>query len=108
MPDSGIERGEHARVGQHVGAGQPVEQRRFSRVGVSHQRDGRQRNRLPLAALRAAPAAHAFQLIVQLLDAAIDARGGRFRVAFRRDLACRCRRPSRDISVPRPVSRGSR
>ena len=65
-------------------ARQPVEQRGFSGICVSDQRNGGERNRLPLAALRASSAAHAFQLIVELLDAAIDPPAVRFQLRFTR------------------------
>ena len=68
-----IERGEHARIGQHGGLGQAVEQGGFSGVGVTHQGDGRQRHRLPLAAMQRASGAHVFQILFDFLDAAVDA-----------------------------------
>ena len=39
-----IERGKQHVLGHHLGAGQPVEQRRFARVGIAHQRHDRVRH----------------------------------------------------------------
>ena len=72
VSNRGIERGEEARVGDYVRSRQPVKQGGLSGVRVAHQRDSRERNGLPLAPLRPPAAAHAFQLIVELFDAAID------------------------------------
>ena len=72
VPHRRIERGEHFRVRQNARSGQPVEQRRFSGVGVAHQRQGRQRHRLPLLPLRGAAAAHALQAPLDGLNALVN------------------------------------
>ena len=84
VPHRGIERRKHARVGRHLGAREPVEERRFAGVRVADQRDGGERNRLPLPALRAAAAANALQIVAQFLDAAVDSAAVGFQLRFAR------------------------
>ena len=64
------ERGEHARVGQHAGPREAIEEGRFAGVGVPGQRQSCQRNRYPAPAVQRSARAHAFQLKLDLLDAA--------------------------------------
>ena len=63
-----VERGEQHVLGQHAGAGQPVEQRRLAGIGVADQRDDRKRHLLALGAVQVAGAAHLLQLALQLDD----------------------------------------
>ena len=57
----GIERGEHARRGKHLRAGDAVEERAFARVGVADECDGRHGNSFAALALLAAHAADTLQ-----------------------------------------------
>ena len=63
-----IERGKQHVFGQHAGAGQPVEQRRFAGIGVADDGDDRERHLLALGAVQVAGAAHRLQLALQLDD----------------------------------------
>src|ERR1039457_4447075 len=91
--DRRIERGEHARIGQHGGLCEAVEERRFSGVGVAHQRNRRQGGGVPLAAVQRASGAHAIQILLDFLDAAVDAAAIGFQLrltgAARADAAAR-------------------
>ena len=82
MAHGRVERGEHLRVRQHLRAGQPVEQRRLAGVGVTHQRDGGQRNGLPLPPLRGAASAHPLQIFIDGLDALMNAPAVGFELGF--------------------------
>ncbi len=73
MADRRVERREHFGVGQHRGPGEAVEERRFPRVGVPDQCDGRERDRLPLLPLRGPASAHALQAAFDRVDALVDA-----------------------------------
>ena len=53
-----IERGKQHVLGEHAGAGQPVEQGRLAGVGVADDRDDRERHLLALGAVQVARAAH--------------------------------------------------
>ena len=66
LPQRRVERREQHVLGQHVGLGQAVEQRRFAGVGVADQRDDRIGH---LAALLAMQAARALDLVEIALDA---------------------------------------
>src|SRR6185437_10021506 len=70
--DGGVERGEHARGGEHSGVGERVEKRGLARVGVSDQRDGSDRDGFAALALLRAGATHVFDLIFHVADAAVD------------------------------------
>jgi hypothetical protein len=72
------------RVGQHLRARQPVEQRRLSGVGGSNKSDSRQRNRLPLLTLRGASAAHPVQRPVDRRDPLMNPPPVRFELRFTR------------------------
>ncbi len=75
-----------------LGVRQRVEERRFARVRVSHERDHSERHRLPRPPARGALPANRFD---GLLDFAARDRGsaaGRFRASARRDRASRFRR----------------
>ena len=74
--------------------GEAVEQRGFAGVGVAHQREGGQRHGAAAAAVQGAAGAHAFQIVLDLLDAAGDAAAVGFQLAFRRGRGCRFRRPA--------------
>ena len=80
----GIERGEHFRGGKHVGMSERVEQRGFSGVGVTHQRDHAQRHGLARAAARGALAAHGFDGFFYFADAVADAPAVGFQFLFAR------------------------
>ena len=97
MPHGRIERGEHLGVGQNAGSGQPVEQRRFAGVGVAHQRERRERDRLPLLPLRGAPAAHALQAPLDGLNALVNPPPVGFEFGFAR--------PARSDSAAQPRHR---
>ena len=80
----GIERGKHARRRQHVGLGERIEQRRLPRVRIAHQRHRGHRNRFaPLPLLRP-DAAHIFDLLLDVPDAAVDFSPVGFQLRFAR------------------------
>src|SRR5437016_7730399 len=83
MANRRVKGGEHAGIGQDTGAREPVEQRGFSGIRISDERDGGQRHRLPLPTLNAAPGPHVLELIVEFLDASVNAAavGFEFRLA---------------------------
>ncbi len=68
----------------HLRAREPIEQRGFPGVGVAHQRDGRKRHRLPLAALGPPAFADVLQLVAELLDPAVDPSAIGFKLRFAR------------------------
>ena len=63
-----VERREQHVFGEHAGAGQLVEKRGFSGVGVADDGDHRERHLLALGAVQVAGAAHGFQFALQLDD----------------------------------------
>jgi hypothetical protein len=72
LPHRRVERGEEQILRHHVRSGQMVEKRRFSGVGIPHQRNHRPGRALPPGAVEAARLAHLFQLAAQLRHAVAD------------------------------------
>ena len=72
QPGGGVERIEQAVIRRNVRAGEGVEQRRFARVRIAD--DGNDRDLIlhPTLALRAAHAAHLVQILLELVDLAVD------------------------------------
>src|SRR5687768_12180117 len=64
-----VERREHTRIGEHASAGQPVEERRFSSVGIADHCDRGERHGLPLAPLYRTMRANRRQILLDFLDA---------------------------------------
>ena len=77
-----VQRRKHARIRQHFGPREPVEQSGLARVGISHQRHGRQRYGLPLLALCSASPANVLQGIAKFLDAAVNSAAIGFELRF--------------------------
>ena len=82
--NGGIERGEHFRGGEDVGMGERVEERGFSGVGVTDQRDHAERDGLAGAAARGALAANCFDGLLDFADAVADAAAVGFEFLFAR------------------------
>ena len=80
--DGGVERGEHFRVGEDGGGGQPVEKRRLPSVGIASQRDRGDRDGVALAAMEGAAPAYALQIALQFGDADTDAAAVGFELGF--------------------------
>ena len=72
QPGGGVERIEQAVIRRNIRAGEGVEQRRFARVRIAD--DGNDRDLIlhPTLALRAAHAAHLVQILLELVDLAVD------------------------------------
>ena len=68
----GIERREELILGEHLGAGQAVEQRRLAGVRVADERDHRERHAAARFAMEVARALHVFELALELRDAVAD------------------------------------
>ena len=69
----GIERRKHFRRRQHLGVRQRVEERRFPRVRVAHERDHAERHGLPRAPPRGALPAHRFDGLLDFRHAVANA-----------------------------------
>ena len=80
-----VERREQQVVGQHVGAGQAVEQRRFAGIGVADQRDHAVRHALPRRRAAAAASPAPSPVRSRAARCARRSGGGRPRSGFRRD-----------------------
>ncbi len=79
-----IEGREQHVVGLHVGARQPVEQRRLAGIGVADQRDDAIRHALAAGAMQPPRRLHLLQLGFEPRDAVADRCGDRLRSGFRR------------------------
>ena len=71
-PGRGIEGGEEAVLDEHVGVGDPVQQRRLAGVGVPDERDGRDRAATATLALRGAVLGQAVEIALEPRDARED------------------------------------
>lgn len=72
VADGRVQSRKHSGVGGDLGPGQPVEERRFSGIGISGQRHRGQGNRLPLSSLNSPAAADGFEILFEGLDAPGD------------------------------------
>ena len=82
--DGRIERGKHARRRLHVSLCEGVEQRGLSRIRVPHQRHRCHRNRFAPLPLLCPDAAHIFDLLFDMPDAAKDLSPVGFQLSFAR------------------------
>ncbi len=82
LTDGRIQCGEHLGVGQNISMGKPVEQRRFTRVGVTDQPDGSQRYSEALLSLNSPACADSIEMAFQSADPAIDAAAIGFKLRF--------------------------
>jgi len=69
----GIERGEQARGGEYLGAGDRVEERAFAGVGVADESHGGNGDSFAALTLLAADAANGVKIAFELIDAALNA-----------------------------------
>ena len=111
-PRGGIERREQAVLHEHVGVGEPVEQRRLACVRVADEGDGRESRRRRRLALRGAVLGDAVEVAFELRDTREDATtidlelrltGPRVPTGRRRPP-----RPAGSAACPLPRRRGSR
>ena len=78
----GIERGEHARRRENMGAGERIEERTLSGIGVADDGDCGHGNRFAALALLAAHAADRFEIDFELVDATLNAAAIGFELGF--------------------------
>ena len=84
-PQGRIERGKQHVGGLHIGAGQTIEQRRLSGVGVTDQRHHAIGHPLPAGAMQPPRRLHLLDLVLKAGDALADQDADPLRSGFRRD-----------------------
>src|SRR6185437_4225221 len=77
-----IKGGKHSRGREHPRFGEGIEQRRFSRIGIAHQRHGFYRHRFAALALLRAHAADILKLLLYVAHAAINLAAIGFELSF--------------------------
>ena len=84
LPHGRVEGGEQHVLGQYLGLGQTIEQRRLAGVGVPDQGDGRKRHPPARVTVQPTGAAHLVQFAFNTDDAIVDEAPVDFQLAFAR------------------------